>query len=229
FEGTNGHPLLLKKEAISIVLKHDGTMGLQGAIAKMSSDFLNMPFVDPGLILDADTIYDYLKLVEYNENRQCPSLELCLKIQDYFHMSYEVKAHSNKVASIAIDISSLLFLKGVKLNINIILAACMLHDIEKGKPDHTKVGAKTLYDMGYEKVSQIVKEHMELENISKIPQEKEVVFLADKMVKGEKLMTIDERFAAKEELYKNDSVSLQSVKLKKKQALELYNYIFNNQ
>ncbi|MGB4439904.1 MAG: nucleotidyltransferase family protein, partial [Sedimentibacter sp.] len=77
FEGTNGHPLLLKKEAISILLKHDGTMGLQGAIAKMGSDFLNMPFADPGLVLDADTIYDYLKLIEYNENRQCPSLELC--------------------------------------------------------------------------------------------------------------------------------------------------------
>lgn len=227
FDGKNGHPLLLTKKAFSIVLKHDGTMGLQGAIAKMGHDLLNIPFADPGIILDADTTYDYLKLVEYSENKKCPSLELCLKIQDHFHMQDDVKAHSSKVAKVAVDISSLLCKKGVKLNNNIILAACMLHDIERGKTEHAKRGAEILWDMGYEQISQIVKEHMKLDNISNIPSEKEVVFLADKMVKGEKLVTIEERFAAKEELYKNDSSALQSIKFKKEQAIELYNTIFN--
>lgn len=226
FDGKNGHPLLLTKKAFSYVLKHDGTMGLQGAISKMGNNFLNMPMVDPGIILDADTANDYLQLIEYNENRKCPSMELCKKIQDYFHMPDDVKAHSSKVAIVASDISRLLCKKGVKLNTNVILAAGMLHDIERGKSEHAKKGGELLSHMGYEQVSQIVREHMVLDSISDVLSEKEVVFLADKMVEGEKLVNIEERFVAKEEKYKDDRAALQSIKLKKKQAYEVYRAIF---
>ncbi|MEL7649332.1 MAG: DVU_1551 family NTP transferase [Sedimentibacter sp.] len=226
FDGKDGHPLLLTKKALSHVLKHDGTMGLQGVISKMGNDFMNMSVVDPGIILDADTANDYLKLIEYNESRKCPSMELCKKIQDYFHMPDEVMAHSSKVAIVASDLSRLLCKKGIKLNTNVILAAGMLHDIEGGKPEHARKGGELLSHMGYEQVSQIVREHMVLDSISDVPTEKEVVFLADKMVKGEKLVNIEERFAAKEEKYKDNQAALQSIKLRKKQAYEIYHAIF---
>jgi CTP:molybdopterin cytidylyltransferase MocA len=228
FEGENGHPLLIKNEAISKIISHDGTMGLQGAINNMGYDCLNMNFVDPGIVMDADTPSDYIKLVEYSENMSCPSIELCLKIQDYFGLSDDIKSHSNKVAEIAMKICDNLNKKGINLNSKIVMAASLLHDIAKGKHGHADVGAHLLCDMGYTYVSQIVKEHMELSSCSEVLSEKEVVFLADKMVKSAKLVTVEERFSAKEKLYENNELVLQSIAKRKKQALNLYDEVFNS-
>ena len=227
FDGKNGHPLLLRMKSVDKILKHDGTNGLQGAIANMEDDFKNISFVDPGIILDADTPDDYFKLIEFNENSLCPSLSICRKIQNYFQMSNTVKAHSDKVLMIAMRISNQLNKRGIKLDNKIIIASCLLHDIAKGRPNHAGVGAEWLKDMGYTKISPIVKEHMELENISRIPKEKEVVYLADKMVDGNKIVTIEEKFSAKEKMYENNHEALKTVKYRKNQAMEIYNSIYS--
>lgn len=227
FEGKNGHPLLLRMKSVDKILKHDGTNGLQGAIANMEDDFKNISFVDPGIILDADTPDDYFKLIEFSDNSSCPSLSLCRKIQDYFQMPNKVKAHSDKVLMVAMRISNQLNKRGIKLDNKIIIASCLLHDIAKGRPNHAGVGAEWLKDMGYTKISTIVKEHMELENISRIPKEKEVVYLADKMVDGNKIVTIEEKFSAKEKMYENNHEALKTVKYRKNQAMEIYNSIYS--
>lgn len=227
FEGKNGHPLLLRMKAVDNILKHDGTKGLQGAIANMGDDFKNISFADSGIILDADTPNDYFKIIEFSENNLCPSLSLCRKIQDYFQMPDTVKAHSDKVLMVAMSISNRLNKRGIKLDNKIIIASCLLHDIAKGRPRHADVGADWLKDMGYTEICQIVKEHMELKNISKVPKEKEVVYLADKMVDGNKIITIEEKFSAKEKMYENNCEALKAVKYRKNQASEIYNSIYS--
>lgn len=228
YENQNGHPILLKGKSIYKVLNHNGTKGLQGVISNMGADYENMAFVDRGIVLDADTTCEYLKLIEYNENKNCPSFELCEKIQDFFQMSDAVKAHSNKVAAVALNICQRLYESGIVLDNKIVMAASMLHDIAKGKTQHANVGANWIRDMGYEEISKIVVEHMELDIISKVPTEKEVVYLADKLVKDDKLVSIDERFSYKEELYKDDKTAMKHIDKRKKQAIYLYNIIFLN-
>lgn len=227
YEGKNGHPLLLRMKSVDNILKHDGTKGLQGAIAKMGDECKNISFVDPGIVLDADTPEEYFKLIEFNENNSCPTLSLCRKIQEYFQMQDDVKAHSNKVLMAAMSISSKLYKSGIKLNNKIIMASCLLHDIAKGRPHHADTGAQWLKDMGYAEVSQIVKEHMQQNDISKSPTEKEVVYLADKMVIGDEIVSIEEKFSTKEEMYKNDYEALETVKYRKRQAIEIYNSIIS--
>jgi putative nucleotidyltransferase with HDIG domain len=228
YEGKNGHPILLRKKAINTILEHDGTMGLQGAITKMGVNYKNMTFVDPGIIMDADTINDYLNLIEYNKNKNCPSVELCEKIQDFFHMSDALKAHSNKVTAVALNMCQNLYERGIILDKKIVMAASMLHDIGKGNQQHAKVGAQWLLEMGYEEISKIVGEHMELDVISKIPTEKEVVCLADKLVRGDNLVTIKERFSYKEEFYKYDESAIKVIEKRKEQAMYLYCMIFES-
>ena len=228
YEGKNGHPLLVRKEDVNIILEHDGTLGMQGAIAKMGVDYKNMQFADPGIIMDADTTDDYLKFIEYNENKNCPSFELCKKIQDFFTMTDAVKAHSDKVAAVAINMCKHLYEKGIVLDKKIIIAASMLHDIAKASTNHADVGANWLSDMGYEEISKIVKEHMELDIIPNVPTEKEVVYLADKLVKDDTLVTIGQRFSFKEESYKNDTEAAKSIEKRKNQAMNLYHMIFEN-
>lgn len=227
FDGKNGHPLLLRMKSVENILKHDGTKGLQGVIKKMGDDFKNISFVDPGIILDADTPDDYFKLIEFNENSLCPSLSICRKIQNYFQMSNTVKAHSDKVLMIAMRISNQLNKRGIKLDNKIIIASCLLHDIAKGRPNHADLGSDWLKDMGFTKVSQVVKEHMELKSISRVPREKEVVYLADKMVDDDKIVTIEEKFSAKEKMYENNHEALKTVKYRKNQAMEIYNSIYS--
>ncbi len=226
FEEKNGHPLLLRMKSVDNILKHDGTNGLQGAIAKMDVDFINIPFIDPGIILDADTPDDYFKILEFNENNSCPSLSLCRKIQEYFQMPDDVKAHCDKVLMTAMSISSRLYRRGIKLNNKIIMASCLLHDIAKGRSNHAETGAQWLKDMGYTEISQIVNEHMQLNDISKLPTEKEVVYLADKMVIGDKIASIEERFSIREEMYENNYDALKAVKYRKSQAIQIYELIF---
>lgn len=228
YEGKNGHPLLLRKDFFSIMLEHDGSMGMQGAIARMGVGYGKISFVDPGIVLDSDRSNDYIRLLEYNENRDCPSIELCRKIQDYFNMTDAVKLHSDMVADVAINIIRNLSRKGILLNSNVIMAASLLHDIAKGRPRHAEVGAEWLMEMGYEEISKITAEHMELREIHSVPTEKEVVFLADKLVKEDRLVTIDERFLLKENLYKNDACVAKIIGKRKKQAEILHSIIFEN-
>ncbi len=227
FRGKNGHPLLLRMKAVDTILEHDGSKGLQGAIKKMGHDFKNISFADPGMILDTDTQNDYFKIIEFFDNRTCPSLDLCRIIQDYFQMPNAVKAHSDKVLMTAMDISGRLRKNGIILNNKIIMASCLLHDVAKGRPHHAETGAEWLRDMGYGEISHIVKDHMQLKAISNPPKEKEVVYLADKMVVGNQDITLEEKFSEKEKIYKNDHEALKAVKHRKNQAMEIYNSIIN--
>lgn len=228
FEGENGHPLLLNKSGIEKVLSHDGKLGLQGAIAKMKDNIFNKPFVDPGLILDADTLDDYEKLLKFNKNKSCPSQELCYKIQDYFNMTENLKAHSEKVFKTSLNINEILRKQGIELDINTIIAASLLHDIGKGYYNHAEIGAHWLKDMGYIQVSEIVKEHMSINTISEIPTEKEVVYLADKLVQDDYSITIEEKFNMRKGMFTEDKDAIFAVEQREKQAFEIYKMIFNN-
>ena len=228
YEGEDGHPLLLKKDAFSTVLEHDGTMGLQGVINKMSRECKNICFIDPGIILDADIKLDYAKLLTFNDKKDCLEVDVCRKIQDYFQMTDAVRRHSNKVAQKALDLYEHLSSQGITLDKKIILGASLLHDIAKGRAHHEKVGAQWLMDMGYKGIADIISEHMELNEIPSIITEKEVVFLADKLVKEDNFVTIEERFSFKENMYKNDELVLKAVKRKKEQAETVYKMIFKD-
>lgn len=224
YDGQEGHPLLLSRDAIEHMLKHDGAMGMRGAISGIKK-YRKLFFADPGIIMDADDMTDYFKLLEYFKGKNIPSVELCEKIQNYFNMTDNVKRHCGMVAHVALDLCGKLSEKGINLNKDIVAAAAMLHDIAKGNSMHEKVGAMWLKDMGYTEIAEIVEEHMELETISDVLTEKEVVFLADKMVKGDKIISIDERFSDKENLYNHDEVIIKKVKKRKEQALKILSMI----
>lgn len=228
YDKKNGHPLLMRSEYLNMILKHDRRNGMQGVISNMKKDFLNITYADPGIILDADTIHDYKALLKYNENKGCPSVELCKKIQDYFKISDLIKAHSDRVVEVALIICQKLSKKGIELDKKLIVAASMLHDIAKGNSHHAEVGANWIMDMGYKNVSKIVREHMELNELSNVITEKEVVYLADKLVIDDRISTIEQRFSFKEELYRHNEIKTRVVEKRKQQAMFLYNEVFGS-
>ncbi|SHJ25635.1 DVU_1551 family NTP transferase [Parasporobacterium paucivorans] len=228
FHGEKGHPLLLNQRIIDQILNHDGSQGLQGAIARLQGQTVNMAFADPGILMDADTPEDYGKLTEYHRTKDCPSEELCREIQDYFKAADSLKAHSEKVASVAASIGQVLRERGIKLDPDIIRAAGLLHDIAKGQDNHAKTAAKWLKDMGYLYVSEIVDEHMVLSAVPRKPSEKEVVYLADKLVQDDRDITIEEKFTARKAFFGGDEEAIAAVERRKEQAMEIYELIFGS-
>ncbi len=226
--GENGHPILISSILSNIILNHDGSKGLKGAIAKVTENYKEIKFADPGIVMDADNEIDLINLVKYNEIRKLPSIDLCNIIQEYFQVSKEIKEHSEKVKDVALNIYEELEKKGVILNRDLIVSACLLHDIAKGKKYHDRVGAEWMMEMGFFEVSQIIAEHMNLEEFSEKITEKDVVYLADKLVYNNSISTLEQMFSYKEELYKDNEEVLNIIKRRKEHAMNLYLSIYED-
>jgi predicted hydrolase (HD superfamily) len=89
------------------------------------------------------------------------------------------------------------------INIPLLYAAAMLHDIDKSVPKlpnehHPDAGVRVLREAGYDEVADIVKTHplhaILDQTISPKTWEERLLYLADKMVKLS-IITVDERFA----------------------------------
>jgi len=92
--------------------------------------------------------------------------------------------------------------EGSSLNLRTIFYAALLHDIKKTNGhSHASDGAKYLKMQGYEEVARLVERHNDASVFMEGAPltELEVLYYADKLVKGDSLVTISERFAMSEE------------------------------
>lgn len=67
--GRAGHPLLLDASLVPLLLTHDGTDGLRGALRSLGVAVTELETDDAGTLLDADTPADYEALLRYEEGR----------------------------------------------------------------------------------------------------------------------------------------------------------------
>ena len=140
---------------------------------------------------------------------EIPTKEECLAILNKNKTPSNVIKHSIKVCKVAERIAEGLAGKRIKLNKKMVIAAALLHDIERAKENHVIKGAKLLKSMGFKQISEVVKKH----SLYKIRQkgrqprtwEEKIVFYADKRVMGNKIVSLRKRFEA---LGKNYNVDL---------------------
>ena len=128
-----------------------------------------------------------------------PNRTTCLQMMDNYDMLPNIKDHSILVADLAIIISCELNKNGSKLDLNLIEAAALLHDITKTKSiktdeNHCQSGGKLLRNLGYQRISEIVEQHVLPDKIEGNVSEEEVVCYADKRILHDKIVSLDERF-----------------------------------
>ena len=130
--------------------------------------------------------------------------------------------HSRIVKDVARRIGrDLKWLRDRGPNMALITAAALLHDIAKGQPDHAAAGAAIVRDHGYDEVADIVAAHNDIEYSGDLPvTEKEIVFIADKLVKGDQMVTVVYMFDHKIESC-TDEVLLAKLKQSKEVALRI--------
>ena len=201
-----GHPIFINAAALDKFLAFEGRGGLRGAYLSEQMKTVCLRTPDHGSIMDSDTQEAYRRLIEESAQRRCPDRDRCEEILRFFVVDQTLLAHSAAVAVLAAEMA-----ERTGLDADLCYAGGMLHDVAKGLKQHAEAGADCLLDLGYERVSSLVRTHTELpEEYAKTLNENLIVFLADKMIRGCTRVTIDERFAPKREKFKNDPEAMRS-------------------
>lgn len=125
-----------------------------------------------------------------------PNFTECMALLARYECPPAVIKHSLKVNEIALKKNYQLI---SPFDAKIITCASLLHDICRPQPDHAKEGARLLRRLGYSYIAYIVKAHHDLNDDNF--DERHLIYLADKLVKGETEVTIEERFLAKWESF----------------------------
>ncbi|HID28443.1 MAG TPA: HDIG domain-containing protein [Desulfobacterales bacterium] len=110
--------------------------------------------------------------------------------------------HSKLVTDVALLIARELNSRGQHLDLTLVEAGALLHDITKTicittKQNHAETGAELLISLGYPGVANVVRQHICLDSGSSDPNgvsEAELINYADKRVKHEEVVDIEERF-----------------------------------
>lgn len=102
----------------------------------------------------------------------------------------KVEAHCRAVASEALRIADAL---PVELDRELLESAALLHDVARGEKDHARLGAAWLRELGYAEAAALVARHHDL--LSETIDEAAVLYLADKCVREDRRVSIEERFA----------------------------------
>lgn len=154
-----------------------------------------------------------------------PTQEQCLQILKDNKVPDNIIAHCRQVCKVALKVADLLKARGINVNKELVAAGALLHDVKKLSPnDHVIEGYELAKALGFPEVALIIKKHglYRLDDGDFVPKtwEGKIVFYADKRVKNDKIVSVDERFEYIRQRYKKDDVE-KEIKFTKKIEKEL--------
>lgn len=128
--------------------------------------------------------------------------ERCLALLQRYQVPEHIVSHSLRVAQVGVFIAAHLKMVGEDLDIGLVEAGGLLHDITKmdsvnTRRDHALSAFRLLETLGYHAVADIARQHVHLDwNIRHNPiiTEALLVNYADKRVKHTSIVTLSERF-----------------------------------
>ena len=198
FQQRRGHPAVISSRLFPAIVSGDGTGGLRALLAEYDHEAHRESVLDEGILIDLDTPADYQKAKEEFGQREIPTPKECQAILEEMKTPANVVGHGRRVAEVAEEISLRLNEAGLQLNLALVRAAALLHDLAKGQPGHAEAGARILAELDFAGVGQIVGLHMDYEFAqSAALDEAAIVYLADKLVQGDRVVPLAVRFEQK--------------------------------
>jgi HD superfamily phosphodiesterase len=212
FEGTRGHPPLISARLQTAITGWNGTGGLRLLLAQYENNACNVPVLDEGVLLDIDTPEDYAMVADRYLRRHVPSGNICEAIMRKLEVPELVARHGRMVAEVAGRLAGRLNQAGLALDVGLVMAAGLLHDLAKGRPNHARHGARILKSLGYPEAAEIVAAHTDIaQGEGVILNEAAIVYLADKLVRQDKIVSVYERFQGAMEKFAADAAALAAV------------------
>ncbi|MGB5983996.1 MAG: DVU_1551 family NTP transferase [Desulfobacterales bacterium] len=196
FYGKRGHPPLIPADLATAVLAWPGTGGLRGFLAQHESAAVQVEVPDAFILEDMDSPEDYRRLRRARQHWEIPNRAECdLMLSEVFRVQKGIADHSRRVAEVAESLGRALLDTGEQLDLHLLSAAALLHDVAKGRLGHAEVGGAWLNDLGFGRVGTVVAAHHDLLTpAADTLDECAILYLADKLVWGDKRVPLEDRF-----------------------------------
>lgn len=195
FLGHKGHPPLIDMKYKEQILLSDGEGGLKKVLEAFAADALHVNVADKSVLMDMDTLEDYINLVMY-EALNAPTKEECLAIMLENDVPEPIIKHCEAVEKMVCKVYAQIASFRLDIDINTLSAAAWLHDIARREKDHANVGAANIRAMGYATIGDIIATHMDIDvNMKALLTANELLFLADKLVDEDEVCGFEKRFA----------------------------------
>lgn len=209
FAGQRGHPPLISRYLFAEILAGKGDGGLRALLTNHQGAASDVNVLDEGIVLDMDTPEDYEQLARLALRRHLPTPAECEAILATRPASDSLRRHGRAVTAVARTMATRLAARGVAIDLNLVLAASLLHDIAKGQPGHAEVGAALVEGLGYPAVAEVIRQHMAMSFDGSTANEAAIVFLADKLVNKDRRVSLDERYRPSFERFRDQPEALQ--------------------
>ena len=229
FAGRRGHPPLLGRELIGRIQDSAEPAGglrtlLDLVEAEQPERVREVQVADRFILRDMDTPADHAACVERLTHRDWPSLAEAEAILAHLHpMPARGLAHGRCVGEVAALLAAqLVRAAGWPLSVELCRVAGLLHDLAKGQPEHERAGARWLHELGFPRAAAIVATHRDLDwQPGTSLTEREIVHLADKLVRGSRIVPVQARFAEKLALYEHDTQAVAAIEHRRRVAEQL--------
>jgi putative nucleotidyltransferase with HDIG domain len=164
-----------------------------------------------------------------------PSRQDCLELWEVYAMQPQIRAHSLQVARVANLLAKNLRPLFPDINPDLVEAGALLHDIAKSrclgnKGNHVLEGRDILAGLGYEKVAEIVAQHVRLGDVycdQEGLDEIVMVHYADKRVLHDSIVDLETRFEYLKKTYGRTPEILDGIERLFQETLSLEKRIFS--
>jgi putative nucleotidyltransferase with HDIG domain len=221
FRGQHGHPPLIARRLFAEILAGDGAGGLRALLQRHQADASEVDVFDEGILLDMDAPEDYARLAKLAPRRHVPTAAECKAILNVLAVPDQIFRHSHAVAAVAAAMTKQLNAHGVIIAPDLVRAGSLLHDIAKGQPSHADAGAAIVTKLGFPEVADVIGQHMDIDFDGSPPKEADIVFLADKLVREDRRVSLEERFRPAFERFREQPEALRGATRKYDTALAI--------
>lgn len=145
-----------------------------------------------------------------------PNKSLCLDMLSEYGTPANVIRHCRAVTDTAMRIGGGLYSRGLSLNLDLLQAAALLHDIARVEDEHWVKGAEVVREKGFPEVAELILPHMTYapDNEWQEIREIDILCLSDRMVKDDKYVGLEVRMQYVLDYYKDNPVAFARIKAK---------------
>ena len=219
FGGRTGHPPVIGRTHFRGILGWNGPMGLKGYFDSLPVPPELFPVADQGILMDMDRPEDYKALLDYWRGEDCPNEAECMELLELAGTPAAVREHGRAVARVVRKLV-LALPREIEMRLDWLEAASLLHDVKKGFNPHQHVGADWLALQGYPALAPLVRSHHDLLP-SKESWESRLLYLADKLTSGVRVVSLEGRLESMRERFGGDPASLGAAELRLAKAADI--------
>jgi len=212
-DAERGHPPLVAAALRAAILAEEPKGGLKELLTRGEAGACDVQVDDPNVLLDMDDASAYARLAGLAARERIPEPAACRELLARLGTPAPVVAHSAAVADVAHRLGAALRTSGVCLDLKLLEAAALLHDVARAAPAHAEAGADVLDAEGYPRVAAAARFHMQLPGPPPdLPGEREVLYLADKLTVGSGTVDLDGKRERAEALFAGDPEALDAAR-----------------